>query len=404
MTEEFFEKLLNFGPYWVVERVYFNENNEVDIFLKWKLDEYRDAHKESFEFVHDYTEYRRWRHLDILQFKTFINARVPRVKHKDETIKSVPVSWAEPRKHYTYLFECHAINVLLATQNQTKTAGILNCTFNLVNSIMHNASERGLARRDSQAVYNQISIDEKSFQEGHHYVTVLSSPEDGVVLDIAEHRTKEATKNLLTNSLSDVQRDQVKTVSLDMWKAYNSVVDEVFPKAKKVHDRFHLIKYLNEAIDKVRRREIKRNEILVNSRYAMLKNTCNLTQKQYFKFEEVLRANTEVSFVWRLKECFKNLFGCEDYHEAFRRYSDWKDFVKWEAIPELTKVADMFSNHITGVCNALVESASNAMAERLNGKIQIIKTIGRGYRTFQNFRSAILFFLGGLNLYPHKTQ
>ena len=68
---------------------------------------------------------------------------------------------------------------------------------------------------------------------------------------------------------------------------------------------------------------------------------------------------------------------------------------------ELTKVAKMFSNHIRGVCNALVESASNAMAERLNGEIRIIKTIGRGYRTFTNFRSAILFFNGGLDLYPH---
>ncbi len=63
----------------------------------------------------------------------------------------------------------------------------------------------------------------------------------------------------------------------------------------------------------------------------------------------------------------------------------------------------MFTRHIIGVCNALVETLSKAMAERLNGKIQEIKTIGRGYRTFQNFRSAILFFNDGLNLYPHET-
>ena len=71
-------------------------------------------------------------------------------------------------------------------------------------------------------------------------------------------------------------------------------------------------------------------------------------------------------------------------------------------IKEVIKVAKMFNNHIKGVCNALTKSFSNAMAERLNGKIQEIKTVGRGYRTFKNFRSAILFFNGGLNLYPHK--
>lgn len=60
----------------------------------------------------------------------------------------------------------------------------------------------------------------------------------------------------------------------------------------------------------------------------------------------------------------------------------------------------MFKNHLSGVINALIKRFSNAMAERLNGKIQEIKTVGRGYRTFKNFRSAILFFHGGLNLYP----
>jgi len=63
----------------------------------------------------------------------------------------------------------------------------------------------------------------------------------------------------------------------------------------------------------------------------------------------------------------------------------------------------MLTRHIVGVCNALVETLSNAMAERLNGKIQEIKIIGRGYRTFQNFRSAILFFNDGLKGKPHKT-
>ena len=54
----------------------------------------------------------------------------------------------------------------------------------------------------------------------------------------------------------------------------------------------------------------------------------------------------------------------------------------------MIKVAKMFYNQLKGVCNA--------MAERLNGKIQEIKTVARGYRTFKNFRSTILFFHGGL--------
>lgn len=402
MTEDFFEKLLNFGPEWKVEKIDFNEDNEVDIYLKWNLHDYKKRHIATYEFVHDYRDYRRWRHLDIMQFKTYINAKIPRIKTKDGKIESIKVPWASEGNRHTFLFEILIIDWLLATKNQSKTAGMLRCGFNVVNRIIHVASQRGIERRDKNTIYKQLSLDEKSFQKGHSYVSVLSDPVTGIVIDIVKDRTKKACKELLNNSLSELQKSQVETISLDMWKAFNITVNEVLPKAKKVHDRFHLIKYLNEAIDKVRRREIKKNKVLVNSRYSFLKNTENLTKNQYFKFEEVLRLNTAVGYVWGLKESFKSLFGCKNYQEAFNRFSDWNSFVIWEAIPELTKVAIMFSNHIAGVCNALVESASNAMAERLNGKIQIIKTIGRGYRKFANFRSAILFFNGGLNLYPHS--
>jgi transposase len=402
MTEIFFDKLLNFGPDWKVEKIDYNSDNEINIHLKWQLKSYKELNSESYEFVHDYRALRRWRHLDILQYKTFICAKIPRIKSIDGTIESVKVPWAGDGERHTYLFEIHAINLLLASKNQTKTAELLRCGFNIINRILHTSTERGLRRRDQNRVYKQLSVDEKSFQKGHKYVTVLSDPDHGFIIDIAKDRIKEACKRLLNSNLNDFQKSQVETVSLDMWKSFILAVDEILPKTKKVHDRFHLIKYLNQAVDDVRKREYKKNENLKNSKYALLKNRYNLTVKQHFKFEEVLRMNTQVGYVWGLKESFKSLFGCKDYQEADKRFSDWNSFVMWEQIPELTKVAVMFQNHIKGVCNALVESTSNAMAERLNGKIQEIKTIGRGYRNFDNFRSAILFFNGGLNLYPLK--
>lgn len=266
---------------------------------------------------------------------------------------------------------------------------------------MHQSVWRGLAKRSKDTIYTELSIDEKAFQKGHFYISVLSCPTSGNVLEVAQDRTKEACENLLNQSLTEIQKAQVKTVSLDMWPAYNSAVSKILPKASKVHDRFHLIKYLNEAVDKVRKREVKHTEELKKSRYALLKNICNLSVKQATKLEDALRENLTVAEAWGIKETFKWLFGSSDYHQAHDKYGQWVSYVNWANIPELTKVAKMFSNHIVGVCNALVEKTSNAMAERLNGKIQLIKTIGRGYRTFNNFRSAILFFNGGLDLRNH---
>lgn len=405
MVEEFFNNLLSFPCYWEVEKIEHDiETDEVDIYIKFNTQSYKEAHSEVYFGLHDYGGYRRWRHLDILQYKTFIKAKLPRLKGKDGKVTTVEVPWASLANRHSFLFERKIIDTLLATKNQTKTASLLRCTFDLVNRIIHASTQRGLERRNKSKEYKQLSLDEKAFKKGHNYVSVLSNPEDGTIIDVSEGRTKESCRTLFDNNLSLEQKKNVEQISVDMWEAYSIVIKEELPNSKIVHDRFHLIQYLNKAVDQVRRREVKTIEELKNSRYSLLKNQENLTMKQHFKFEEVLQLNTAVSLAWRLKESFKGLFDCQDYQEAHSRYGDWSSFCNWEDIPEISKVAKMFGKHIVGVCNALVEKLSNAMAERLNGKIQEIKTIGKGYRTFENFRSVILFFNGGLNLYPSQTR
>ncbi len=80
-----------------------------------------------------------------------------------------------------------------------------------------------------------MSIDEKSFRKGHKYVSVLSDPLKGIVLEIEEGRKKESVKTLLEKSLTEVQQKAVKTISMDMWKAYLRVAEEKLPNAEIVH-------------------------------------------------------------------------------------------------------------------------------------------------------------------------
>jgi len=329
---------------------------------------------------------------------------LPRIKNsKGKVITTLP-PWASKHERHTYLFERAAIDLLKATKNQTKTAEIMRCGFNVVNRIMHISTERGLARRDiSELEFEHLSIDEKSFKKGHKYVSVLSHPRSGSIIDVEEDRTKEAVRKLLDKSLTKEQQLKIETISMDMWKAYMTACKEKLPNPERVHDRFHLVKYLNDAIDKVRKREVKTNEELIDSRWALLKNEINLTEKQRIKFDAIKNANYEVSRAWQVRENFKDLFNKEDNKEgAFILFMRWIKSAKDFKIKEVTKVAEMFKKHFWGVVNALITTFNNAMAERLNGKIQEIKTVGRGYRTFINFRSAILFFHGGLNLYPLK--
>jgi len=400
-TENFFNILLSLEEGWVVKSVNSDiKKSEVSIIIECLLKEIEDEQTGELCKVYDHAPIRSWRHLDTMQYKTFITCSLPRIKTNSGKIKTIQPNWASGYERHTYLFEHAVIDLLKASKNQTKTAELMRCGFNVVNRIIHVSTQRGMERRKlSEMSFDHLSIDEKSFKKGHKYVTVLSHPRSGCILDIEEDRTKESCKRLFNKTLTIEQQQEVTTISMDMWKAFISITKEALPQAEIVHDRFHLVKYLNEAIDKVRRREVKQYEELKDSRYALLKNPENLTEKQRVKFEIISNANYQVGKAWQVRENFKDLFTV-DQASGFHLYMQWASDSIRRGIKEVTKVVEMFNNHIKGVVNALTTNFNNAMAERLNGKIQELKTVGRGYRTFDKFRSAILFFYGGLNLYP----
>lgn len=404
-TEDFFNLVLDFGDEWVVKSVEADHKKlHVYLNLEYVSDRYEDPDTYESAKLYDHCELREWRHLDILHYQTYVRCRIPRVKCKDGKIKQIAIGWAGKHDRHSYHFEIRVIDLLLATKNQTKTAEFMNCSFRLVNRIMHRSVARGVNRRDIGKVpFEHISLDEKSFKKGHEYITVLSHPKSGVVLDVGQGRDEKSTNLLLKSSFTQEQLDAVNTVSLDMWQSFINSVKACCPNAEIVHDKFHLVSYLNKSIDQVRRREVKHNDELINARYALLKNEDNLTEKQREKFELIKSANFQVSKAWHIRENFKELF--EFYNnekEALSLFINWAQDAFMQGIKEVNKVIMMMLNHVNGVVNALISNLNNAMAERLNGKIQEIKLVGRGYRLFENFRSAILFFHGGLDLYPLK--
>ena len=401
-TENLFTKLLQLEQGWIVKSVETDlSEQEICIEISCILDHFLDDETGEICKFYDRAPVRSWRHLDTMQYKTFIKCQLPRIINSNGKVKTVQPNWASGYERHTYLFEHAVIDLLKASKNQTKTSKLMRCGFNVVNRIMHLSVKRGMDRRNySELTFDYLSIDEKSFKKGHQYITVLSHPASGCVLDVEENRTKEACKKLLAKSLTTEQLNKVSAISMDMWKAFIQTAQEILPNASIVHDRFHLIKYLNEAIDKVRRREVKQHQDLKNSRYALLKNPENLTERQRIHFEAIADANYEVSKAWQVRENFKTLFS-KGKLMATLSFLQWANDATKRKIKEVDKVVEMFKNHLSGVVNALLINLTNAMAERLNGKIQELKTVARGYRTFTNFRSAILFFNGGLNLYPH---
>jgi transposase len=408
--EDFINLLLDFGDDWVVTKVESNiKDKTVYLDLDYVSDNYEDPMTLKPAKLYDHSEIRVWRHLDILDYACYVRCKIPRVICEDNSIKQIEIGWADRNDRHTHNFEVRVIDLLLITKNQTKTAAYLNCSFRLVNRIIHRSTERGMARRSSKYMsVENISIDEKSFKKGHQYVTVISHPKSGIVLDVGEGRDTKSVVNLFNSTFNNEQLERINTISVDMWEPFLIAIHKVIPQAEIIHDRFHLVKYLNKSMDEVRRRETKEEEntdeikeLLTNSRYSLLKNEEKMTKKQHQKFEQIKATNLDVSKVWYIRQNFKDIFDSSNNDaEAEKLLINWATDSFMQGIKEVNKVILMILNHFKGVVNAMICNFTNAMAERLNGKIQEVKLCSRGYNKFENFRSAILFFHGGLNLYP----
>jgi len=269
---------------------------------------------------------------------------------------------------------------------------------------MRCAVDLGLSRRNNDERYYYLSIDEKAVHKGHDYISILSDEQSGVVLEVVEGRTEDSVDELCQTALTEEQRNEVRTVCTDMWQPYIKGANTYFPNALHCHDNFHLVGYLNKAVDKCRRREVKHNEELKKTKYLFLKDKMNLTDEQYFKFESIRKANYEVSRAWQVKENFRDITFRQIPERALTLYRMWRQNALNVNIKEINEVIETFDRHQKGIINAITTGANNARAERLNGSIQELKTIGRGYKNTENFRIAILFFHGDLDMIPHKRE
>ncbi len=345
--------------------------------------------------LYDHSEERRWRHLDTMKYATFVISRVPRSKCPDHGVKQIPVPWAGVKSRFTFDFEEFTIFALQLTKSQTRTARLLGLSFHQVHDIMHRAVKRGLARREV-GIVSHIGVDEKSFQR-RDFGTILCDLEGKRVLEVERGRKEESAVKAFE---SLPKPGYVKTICLDMSPAYKNAASYGLGGADLIHDRFHVAALLSEAVDETRRAEVKKRPELKDSRFVWLKNPENLTDKQKVSFESLVGAELKTAEAYALKQVFRSFFSQESVEAAKEFFAKWYDDVQRRDLPKMKKVAHTLAANLQGLLNAVKWKLTNAYAESINASIQEVKTVARGFRQFENFRTAILFFLGKLELNP----
>lgn len=359
-------------------------------------------------------EERTWRHLDTCQCRTLLTARVPRLRCShpqcpDGRTQIVPVPWAEKHSRFTRHFERLAIAVLLEC-SFSGAGQILRLSWDEADGIQSRAVRRGLARKAAAPPpVRRVCVDEKSFGRGHDYVTVVARIEAGqpATVDYLGDGRQTATLDAYWQGLTAAQLAAVEAVGMDLWEPYRQSTSAHVPNAvdKIVHDPFHLVRHMNDAVNDVRKAEHRAlgaqgDERLAGTRFLWLHGQENLTDAARARLDAVFTQRLRTGRAWCLKEALRDLWSCADQTEGRAFFRWWYGWAIRSRLAPVKKVARMLQRHLPNILTWFAHRLTNGPIEGLNNKIQGLIKRAFGYRNRERFKTAVWFHCGGLQLAP----
>lgn len=354
--------------------------------------------------VYDHADERMWRHLDSCQCQTYLHARIPRINCPEHGVRQVSVPWAEPQSRFTMLFERLAIDILKEC-GVSGAAEILGISWDEGWGLMKRAVIRG-QKRKVQKGCRRIGVDEKAAAKGHKYLTMVCDLDEGTVEHVSEDR-KQQSLEAYYDSLTKKQRNKIEAVAMDMWDPFVAATKEKIPGAaeKIVFDRFHVMGQVGKAVDNVRKAEHRQlmmegDESLKGSKYLWLYSRENVPRSRRFEFSKLKQMGLDVGRAWAIKELLRDLWSYVYPESAWKFWKRWYFWATHSRLEPIRASAKTLKNHIVNIMTYFKHRVTNALSESINSKIQTIKQMACGFRNIENFKTAIYFHCGGLDLYP----
>jgi transposase len=238
-----------------------------------------------------------------------------------------------------------------------------------------------------------LSIDEFKGNAGKNkYQCIITDPKNKKVLDILKGREQ----HILTEYFKDFKdRKNVKYFVMDMWKPYKEVAETFFKNSTIVIDKYHFIRQVIWAFEKVRKSEQKkfasvRRKYFKRSRFLLLKRMKKLNEEQLQAVEVMLKTSTKLNDAYMLKEKFYEFVDSPDLESAKRNLKTWYLFVATCNVPEFDECVKTINNWEKYILNSFICPYTNGYTEGVNNKIKVLKRNAYGVRNFERFRNRIL--------------
>jgi transposase len=308
--------------------------------------------------------------------------------------------WVSGKRQFT-----HALMVTLASWARILTwkqvASLLHCSWSTVEAAVDEAVTYGLAHRDLSDV-THIGIDEISRKRGHVYVTNVYDLRRRCLLWSGEGRAKETLEGFF-DWFGDERTAMLDGVCCDMWQPYIDVVKTRAPKAILVFDKFHIVQHLTQAVDQVRRDEIREkgqdHKALMNkTRYIWLKNPWNLSDKQQARLSELEHLNLKINRAYLLKEAFREFWSYTYAGWAKRYLNRWFWWATHSRLQPMRDFAWMLRRHQDDLMNYFKMPIHNGTVEGLNNKAKVISHKAYGFRTAKSYTRNLYHCMADLPL------
>ena len=242
-----------------------------------------------------------------------------------------------------------------------------------------------------------IGIDEISIRKGHTYRIVVSDLIRKRPIWFGGEDRSEASMAQFYAWLGPRKSSQIKLAVMDMWKPFRNVARQKAPQAAILFDKFHIMRHLGEALDKVRKAEYARlggkdRRFIKGQKYTLLSRHENLSLQGKRSLKLLLAANKRLNTAYVLKEAFGQLWDYEREGWARRFFENWRSSLKWQRLKPFEKFAEMIDRHWDGIAAYCKpeNKVSLGFVEGLNNKIRVIQRRAYGLRDQEYLRLKVL--------------
>lgn len=401
-TKKLLLELLQIQNPWYIKSVNFNKKQltiEID-FKKGSTFEDNDNGNDISKAYKVYdTRIKTWKHLDILQYSCFIKARIPRVKRDDGRVRLISPPWAGLMNGLTLLFEAFIFK-LSKDMPVNRVSDFVGVSDNKIWNMLDIYTFGAKSHEDYSHV-SVVGIDETSIAKGHKYISLFVDLNKKKTMFICEGKDNKTVVNFSAD-LKDhnALAQQIKEVSCDMSPAFIKGVTENLPNTNITFDKFHILKIINEAVDKVRRAEAANNPLLKNTRYIFLKNDTNLTLQQKVTKEELLMPKLNLKSVraMHIRENFQQIYSASDAAEFEYLLKKWYSWAVRSQLKPMIKTAKTIKSHWAGILRWKISQINNGILEGLNSILQAAKRKARGYKA-KHFMTIAYLLTGKLDFF-----